>query len=93
MYWCEEHGAVENPKIAYDSTGMYEVCPECKSELTAADRCICGNWIDPTEYICEDCKKFISNIGLLLTDEFAKQTGREITEEKLRELIERWLES
>lgn len=91
MYWCEEHGAVEKPQFVYDSTGMYEVCPECKQELSAADRCGCGNWIDPTEFICEDCKKFISNIGLTLQDEFERQTGRVVSEEHLKELMEKWI--
>ena len=91
MYWCEEHGAVEKPQFVYDSTGMYEVCPECKQELSAADRCGCGNWIDPTEFICEDCKKFISNIGLTLQDEFERQTGRAVSEEHLKELMEKWI--
>lgn len=93
MYWCEECGAVEKPQFVYDSTGMYEVCPECKSELTHADRCGCGNWIDPTEFICEDCKKFISNIGLTLQDEFERQTGRVVSEEHLKELMEKWINS
>lgn len=93
MYWCEEHGAVEKPQFVYDSTGMYEVCPECKQELSAADRCGCGNWIDPTEFICEDCKKFISNIGLTLQDEFERQTGRVVSEEHLKELMEKWINS
>lgn len=91
MYWCEEHGAVEKPQFVYDSTGMYEVCPECKQELSAADRCGCGNWIDPTEFICDDCKKFISNIGLTLQDEFERQTGRVVSEEHLKELMEKWI--
>lgn len=91
MYWCEEHGAVEKPQFVYDSTGMYEVCPECKQELSAADKCGCGNWIDPTEFICEDCKKFISNIGLTLQDEFERQTGRVVSEEHLKELMEKWI--
>lgn len=91
MYWCEEHGAVEKPQFVYDSTGMYEVCPECKQELSAADKCGCGNWIDPTEFICEDCKKFISNIGLTLQDEFERQTGRVASEEHLKELMEKWI--
>ena len=91
MYWCEECGAVEKPQFAYDSTGMYEVCPNCKGELTHADRCGCGNWMDPTEFICEDCKKFISNIGLTLRDEFDRQTGREVSEEHLKELMEKWI--
>ncbi len=91
MYWCEECGAVEKPQFVYDSTGMYEVCPNCKGELTHADRCGCGNWIDPTEFICEDCKKFISNIGLTLQDEFDRQTGRELSEEHLKELMEKWI--
>ncbi len=91
MYWCEECGAVEKPQFAYDSTGMYEVCPNCKGELTHADRCGCGNWMDPTEFICEDCKKFISNIGLTLQDEFYRQTGREVSEEHLKELMEKWI--
>ena len=91
MYWCEECGAVEKPQFVYDSTGMYEVCPECKGELTHADRCDCGNWMDPTEFICEDCKKFISNIGLTLQDEFERQTGREVREEHLKELMEKWI--
>lgn len=91
MYWCEEHGAVEKPQFVYDSTGMYEVCPECKQELSAADRCGCGNWIDPTEFICEDCKKFISNIGSALQDEFERQTGRVVSEEHLKELMEKWI--
>lgn len=93
MYWCEECGAVEKPQIAYDSTGMYEVCPNCKGELTHADRCGCGNWIDPAEFICEDCKKFISNIGLTLQDEFERQTGRVVSEEHLKELMEKWINS
>lgn len=93
MYWCEECGAVENPQFVYDSTGMYEVCPECKGELTHADRCGCGNWMDPTEFICEDCKKFISNIGLTLQDEFERQTGRVVSEEHLKELMEKWINS
>lgn len=93
MYWCEEHGAVEKPQFVYDSTGMYEVCPECKQELSAADRCGCGNWIDPAEFICEDCKKFISNIGPTLQDEFERQTGREVSEEHLKELMEKWINS
>lgn len=93
MYWCEEHGAVEKPQFVYDSTGMYEVCPECKQELSAADRCGCGNWIDPTEFICEDCKKFISNIGLTLQEEFERQTGRVVSEEHLKELMEKWINS
>lgn len=91
MYWCEECGAVEKPQFIYDSTGMYEVCPECKQELSAADKCGCGNWIDPTEFICEDCKKFISNIGLTLQDEFERQTGRVVSEEHLKELMEKWI--
>lgn len=91
MYWCEECGAVEKPQFVYDSTGMYEVCPECKGELTYADRCGCGNWIDPTEFICKDCKKFISNIGLTLQDEFDRQTGRKVSEEHLKELMEKWI--
>lgn len=91
MYWCEEHGAVERPQFVYDSTGMYEVCPVCKQELSAADKCGCGNWIDPTEFICEDCKKFISNIGLTLQDEFERQTGRVVSEEHLKELMEKWI--
>lgn len=91
MYWCEECGAVERPRFAYDSTGMYEVCPNCKGELTHADRCGCGNWMDPTEFICEDCKKFISNIGLTLQGEFNRQTGREVSEEHLKELMEKWI--
>lgn len=91
MYWCEECGAVEKPQFAHDSTGMYEVCPNCKGELTHADRCGCGNWMDPTEFICEDCKKFISNIGLTLQDEFYRQTGREVSEEHLKELMEKWI--
>ena len=91
MYWCEECGAVEKPQFVYDSTGMYEVCPECKQELSAADKCGCGNWIDPTEFICEDCKKFISNIGLTLQDEFERQTGRVVSEEHLKELMEKWI--
>lgn len=91
MYWCEEHGAVEKPQFVYDSTGMYEVCPECKQELSAADKCGCGNWIDPTEFICEDCKKFISNIGLTLQDEFERQTGRVVSEEHLKELMGKWI--
>lgn len=91
MYWCEEHGAVEKPQFVYDSTGMYEVCPECKQELSAADKCGCGNWIDPTEFICEDCKKFISNIGQTLQDEFERQTGRVVSEEHLKELMEKWI--
>lgn len=89
MYWCEECGAVKRPQFAYDSTGMYEVCPNCKGELTHADRCGCGNWMDPTEFICEDCEKFISNIGLILQDEF----GREVSEEHLKELMEKWINS
>lgn len=93
MYWCEECGAVERPQFVYDSTGMYEVCPECKQELSAADRCGCGNWIDPTEFICEDCKKFISNIGSTLQDEFERQTGRGVSEEHLKELMEKWINS
>lgn len=93
MYWCEEHGAVEKPQFVYDSTGMYEVCPECKQELSAADRCGCGNWIDPTEFICEGCKKLISNIGLTLQDEFERQTGRVVSEEHLKELMEKWINS
>lgn len=91
MYWCEECGAVEKPQFVHDSTGMYEVCPNCKGELTHADRCGCGNWMDPTEFICEDCKKFISNIGLTLQDEFDRQTGREVGEEHLKELMEKWI--
>lgn len=91
MYWCEECGAVEKPQFVHDSTGMYEVCPNCKGELTHADRCGCGNWIDPTEFICEDCKKFISNIGLTLQDEFDRQTGRKVSEEHLKELMEKWI--
>lgn len=91
MYWCEECGAVEKPQFVYDSTGMYEVCPNCKTELTHADRCGCGNWIDPTEFICEDCKEFISNIGSILQDEFNTQTGREVSEEHLKELMEKWI--
>lgn len=91
MYWCEECGAVEKPQFVYDSTGMYEVCPVCKQELSAADRCGCGNWIDPIEFICEDCKKFISNIGLTLQDEFERQTGRVVSEEHLKELMEKWI--
>jgi hypothetical protein len=91
MYWCEEHGAVERPQFVYDSTGMYEVCPECKQELSAADKCGCGNWTDPTERFCEDCKKFISNIGLKLTDEYEKQTGKEVDEEHIKELMELWI--
>lgn len=93
MYWCEECGAVEKPQFVYDSTGMYEVCPNCKTELTHADKCGCGNWIDPTEFICEDCKKFISNIGLTLQDEFERQTGRVVSEEHLKELMEKWINS
>ncbi len=93
MYWCEEHGAVEKPQFVYDSTGMYEVCPNCKTELTHADKCGCGNWIDPTEFICEDCKKFISNIGSTLQDEFERQTGRVVSEEHLKELMEKWINS
>lgn len=93
MYWCEECGAVEKPQFVYDSTGMYEVCPECKQELSAADKCGCGNWIDPTEFICEDCKKFISNIGLTLQEEFERQTGRVVSEEHLKELMEKWINS
>lgn len=93
MYWCEECGAVEKPQFVYDSTGMYEVCPVCKQELSAADRCGCGNWIDPTEFICEDCKKFISNIGPTLQDEFERQTGRGVSEEHLKELMEKWINS
>lgn len=91
MYWCEECGAVEKPQFVHDSTGMYEVCPNCKGELTHADRCGCGNWIDPAEFICEDCKKFISNIGLTLQDEFERQTGRVVSEEHLKELMEKWI--
>lgn len=93
MYWCEECGAVEKPQFVYDSTGMYEVCPNCKTELTHADKCGCGNWIGPTEFICEDCKKFISNIGLTLQDEFERQTGRVVSEEHLKELMEKWINS
>lgn len=92
MYWCEECGAVENPQFVYDSTGMYEVCPECKSTLTHADRCGCGNWIDPTEIICEDCKKFLSRISEILLEAFEEQTGREANLEHIKEaLIDRWI--
>lgn len=92
MYWCEECGAVEKPQFAYDSTGMYEVCPNCKGELTNADRCGCGNWMDPTEFICEDCKKFLSRISEILLDAFEEQTGREANLEHIKEeLIDRWI--
>lgn len=92
MYWCEECGAVEKPQFAYDSTGMYEVCPNCKGELTHADRCGCGNWMDPTEFICEDCKKFLSRISEILLDAFEEQTGREANLEHIKEeLIDRWI--
>lgn len=92
MYWCEECGAVENPQFVYDSTGMYEVCPNCKGELTHADRCGCGNWIDPTEFICEDCKKFLSRISEILLEAFEEQTGREANLEHIKEeLIDRWI--
>lgn len=92
MYWCEECGAVEKPQFAYDSTGMYEVCPNCKGELTHADRCGCGNWIDPTEFICEDCKKFLSRISEILLEAFEEQTGREANLEHIKEeLIDRWI--
>lgn len=92
MYWCEECGAVETPQFVYDSTGMYEVCPNCKGELTHADRCGCGNWIDPTEFICEDCKKFISRISEILLEAFEEQTGREANLEHIKEeLIDRWI--
>lgn len=93
MYWCEEHGAVERPQFAYDSTGMYEVCPICKQELSPAEKCGCGNWIDPTETFCEDCKNFISNIGQVLTAEYDRQTGREVNEEHIKELMELWINS
>lgn len=92
MYWCEECGAVEKPQFAYDSTRMYEVCPNCKGELTHADRCGCGNWIDPTEFICEDCKKFLSRISEILLEAFEEQTGREANLEHIKEeLIDRWI--
>ena len=91
MYWCTEHGAVEKPQFVYDSTGMYEVCPECKTELCTADRCGCGEWIDPAERFCPDCKEFISNIGLKLIAEYDKQTGREVSEDHLKELFELWI--
>lgn len=92
MYWCEECGAVEKPQFVYDSTGMYEVCPNCKGELTHADRCGCGNWIDPTEFICEDCKKFLSRISEILQEAFEEQTGREANLEHIKEeLIDRWI--
>lgn len=92
MYWCEECGAVEKPQFVYDSTGMYEVCPNCKGELTHADRCGCGNWIDPTEFICEDCKKFLSRISEILLEAFEEQTGREANLEHIKEeLIDRWI--
>lgn len=92
MYWCEECGAVEKPQFVYDSTGMYEVCPECKGELTHADRCGCGNWMDPTEFICEDCKKFLSRISEILLEAFEEQTGREANLEHIKEeLIDRWI--
>lgn len=92
MYWCEECGAVEKPQFVYDSTGMYEVCPNCKGELTHADRCGCGNWIDPTEIICEDCKKFLSRISEILLEAFEEQTGREANLEHIKEeLIDRWI--
>lgn len=92
MYWCEECGAVEKPQFAYDSTGMYEVCPECKGTLTHADRCGCGNWMDPIEFICEDCKKFLSRISEILLEAFEEQTGREANLEHIKEeLIDRWI--
>lgn len=92
MYWCEECGAVEKPQFVHDSTGMYEVCPNCKGELTYADRCGCGNWIDPTEIICEDCKKFLSRISEILLEAFEEQTGREANLEHIKEeLIDRWI--
>lgn len=92
MYWCEECGAVEKPQFVYESTGMYEVCPNCKGELTHADRCGCGNWIDPTEIICEDCKKFLSRISEILLEAFEEQTGREANLEHIKEeLIDRWI--
>lgn len=92
MYWCEECGAVEKPQFVYDSTGMYEVCPNCKGELTHADRCGCGNWMDPTEFICEDCKKFLSRISEILLEAFEEQTGREANLEHIKEeLIDRWI--
>lgn len=93
MYWCEECGVVEKPQFVYDSTGMYEVCPNCKGELTHADRCGCGNWMDPTEFICEDCKKFLSRISEILLEAFEEQTGREVSEEHLKELMEKWINS
>ena len=92
MYWCEECGAVEKPQFVHDSTGMYEVCPNCKGELTHADRCGCGNWMDPTEIICEDCKKFLSRISEILQEAFEEQTGREANLEHIKEeLIDRWI--
>lgn len=92
MYWCEECGAVEKPQFVHDSTGMYEVCPNCKGELTHADRCGCGNWMDPTEFICEDCKKFLLRISEILLEAFEEQTGREANLEHIKEeLIDRWI--
>lgn len=92
MYWCEECGAVEKPQFVDDSTGMYEICPNCKGELTHADRCGCGNWMDPTEFICEDCKKFLSRISEILLEAFEEQTGREANLEHIKEeLIDRWI--
>lgn len=93
MYWCDRcERIIEYPvEEEYNGRGLY-YCPTCGEPVSDATLCGCGKWTDPEEFYCEDCREFISNLSLTLRAKYDEQTGREIDEEHLQDLVEKWLD-
>lgn len=75
MYICENcQQMFDSPNAVLDSDSEYwganvhhytSVCPNCGSdEFEEMDKCdVCGEWINPGEELCENCRELIKDIA------------------------------